>query len=461
MGLRHLLVTWSILVLASQGLAQGCEGWNTGPFFSTATLTDVVTCIMYGADLNARGEYGMTPLHFAAGLNDNSTITAALIGAGAELEARSEEGHSPLHLAARFNLNPFVIEVLLDAKTDVRARDEEGDTPLHLVACCRDNPAITTALLEAGAEVNARNERGRTPLHSAALTNGNPAIIEILLDAGANRRARDDSGNTPWDYAEGREGLQGSDAYQRLEPRRGLIGRIIGRAGAAFGVAREATSKVLELLWDILLKSFGMAREVLELFGEGGEWMVSMAANPTIFLETYSSLSRFAGNLNWSNIDPTKYLRAGMRGGVRSIEAAKGVWETIPAGVRAQGQGATKAYLQNMDWSHFEPYLPGLRDGPEHGIFEDSSLNRARGRAPMTTDEIEAARRVWKRINVSSIIDESAKIGARTALASAVVAGMVAVLDYGLQYQEGKITADEMLSKEVALSPAMSALRWL
>ena len=222
---------------------------------------------------------------------------------------------------------------------------------------------------------------------------------------------------------------------------------------------------VFAYLWDILLGSYGMAREALAIFGESGGWMLAMISNPTPFLEAYSSLSTFARNLNWSNIDPTKYLRAGMRGAQRSIGAAKGVWETIPAGIRAQGQGATRAYLQNMDWSHFEPYLPGLHDGPEAGIFEDSSLNRARGRAPMTKEEISAARRVLQRINRAAIIEKAGEMGARVGLASLGVAGVVAVLDYGLQYQEGKITADEMLSKigtEVAAAgaggAAMSAL---
>ena len=399
------MVLWSVLTLASQGLAQGCEGWNTGLFFSTATIADVVACISTGADVNARGEYGMTPLHFAAGLNDNPAITVALIAAGA--------GRGPL-----------------------------GD----------------------GAGLDARSEEGYySPLHLAAKYNLNPAVIEVLLDAGAKVGARDAANLFPKDYATDREALQGTDAYQRLEP--GYFARSIRGAVGLYDRAREATSKVFAHLWDILLGSYGMAREALAIFGESGSWMLSMITNPTPFLETYASLSRYAGNLNWSNIDPTKYLKAGMHGGVRSIEAAKGVWETIPAGIRAQGQGATKAYLQNMDWSHFEPYIPGLNDGPEDAIFEDSSLNQARGRAPMTKEEISAARRVLQRINVQAIVEESTKMGARVGLASLGVAGAVAVLDYGLQYQEGKITADEMLSRigeEVALAgaggAAMSAL---
>ena len=397
MRLRHLLVAASVFTLASQGLAQeGCEGWDTGLFFSTATIADVVACISTGADVNAQGEYGMTPLHFAAALNDNRYITVALIAAGAELEAKSEEGYySPLHLAARYNLNP--------------------------------------------------------------------GVIEVLLNAGAKVGARDHANLFPRDYATDREALQDTAAYQRLEP--GIFARSIRGTVGLYVAAVAATSKVFEYLWDILLGSYGMAREALDIFGESGGWMLAMISNPTPFLEAYSSLSRYAGNLNWSNIDPTKYLKAGMRGAQRSITAVKGVWETIPAGVRAQGQGATKAYLQNMDWSHFEPYIEDWNDGPEDGIFEDSSLNRSRGKDSMTKEEISAARRVLRRINVNSILEESTKMGARVGLASLGVAGAVAVLDYGLQYQEGKITADEMLSKigeEVALAgaggAAMSAL---
>ena len=374
--LKYLLVACSLLALAGQGLAQGCAKWNTGLFFWAATIADVTACLSTGADVDARGEYGMTPLHFAAALSDNPAITEALIAAGAELQALAEEGYTPLHLAAAFNPNPAVIEVLLDRGADPTARD--------------------------------------------------------LIDP---------NGYIPWDYAE-----EGSDAYRLLEPPQGTV----------FGGASE----VLTFLWDILLGAYGMALEMLAMFGEGGEWVLSFAANPTPFLETYASLSRYASNLNWSNLDPTRYLRAGMREFRRSMAAAKGVWETIPAGIRAQGEEFTRAHLRNMDWSHFKPYLPGWGDGPEDGIFEDSSLNRARGRAPMTDEEISAARRVLRRINFNSIIEESAKMGARIGLASLGVAGVAAALDYGLQYQEGKITAEVMLSNiagEVAAAGAGGA----
>ena len=84
-----------------------------------------------GADVNARGDFGWTPLHRAAVVNTNPAKVAALLDAGANLETRGENGMTPLHRAA-FRGNPAVVEALLDAGADIAARDENGDTPFDL-----------------------------------------------------------------------------------------------------------------------------------------------------------------------------------------------------------------------------------------------------------------------------------------------------------------------------------------
>ena len=71
----------------------------------------------------------------------------------------------------------------------------------------------------------------------------------------------------------------------------------------------------------------------------------------------------------------------------------------------------------------------------------------------MTDGEIEAARGVLRSDALKATFDRVVKIGGRVGLASAAVAAMVAVLEYGLEYQKDEITAGDMfgkIGKEVA-----------
>ena len=173
-----------------------CSKWNTREFFVDATVEILTACIQAGADLEATDSDGSTPLHYAAGSNDNPAVITALLDAGADLEARDGFDRTPLHNAAGSNDNPAVITALLDAGADLEARDGFDWTPLHYAAGFNDNPAVT-ALLDAGADLEARDVLDWTPLHNAAGLNDNPAVITALLDAGADLEARDVDDSTP------------------------------------------------------------------------------------------------------------------------------------------------------------------------------------------------------------------------------------------------------------------------
>lgn len=202
-----------------------------------------------GADVNARHEGGMTPLHFASTAlrsGNSPEVVAALVGAGAEVDARLADGWTPLHWAT---LGPEpdeqLVAALIEAGADVNAMDKNGETPLH-VAAEWGKPRLAALLLEAGADVKGCDKYGRslvhlaicaygqeqetvkvlleggadvdawepflgmdfegwkdesgTPLHRAVGI-GDPEIVSLLVKAGADVSILDSEGRSPWDLA--------------------------------------------------------------------------------------------------------------------------------------------------------------------------------------------------------------------------------------------------------------------
>ena len=62
-----------------------------------------------------------------------------LIQAGADVNAKNEYGWTPLMLAARYNSNPETLTALLDAGADAKAKNNEGKTALD---CARMNEKL-------------------------------------------------------------------------------------------------------------------------------------------------------------------------------------------------------------------------------------------------------------------------------------------------------------------------------
>ncbi len=176
--------------------APTCEQWNTEEFFRVATVADVTACLDAGADVAARDENEITPLHWAAWISDHPAVVDALLAAGAELEARNGNGRMPLHNAAINNENSTVLEVLLAASADIEARDDRGFTPLHGAAWSNEALVVLEGLLAVGADVNAPNDQGITPVQNAAFANENPAVLDALFAAGADRQTRTEDGRT-------------------------------------------------------------------------------------------------------------------------------------------------------------------------------------------------------------------------------------------------------------------------
>jgi len=144
-----------------------------------------------GADVNAKANNGMTPLHLlAAALRHeyDKGVVELLLAKGADVNARDKDGKTPLHLAAEA-CHKDVAELLLANKAEVDAKDNTGKTPLHLLATAwsfqrhEDYKGVVELLLAKGADVNVRDKDGKTPMKMAE-QRGNKDIAELLHQHG-------------------------------------------------------------------------------------------------------------------------------------------------------------------------------------------------------------------------------------------------------------------------------------
>ncbi len=127
----------------------------------------------------------------------DSEIIKELIGAGADVNAIGPDGNTPLHYALAKGYNMDALRVLVE-KANVRITDNDGGTALYS-ARSKEHMEF---LVEAGWNVHAEDFKGNTPLHVAARRSRfryqhDDECIPYLLDSGASIDAVNDAGETP------------------------------------------------------------------------------------------------------------------------------------------------------------------------------------------------------------------------------------------------------------------------
>ena len=200
---------------------------------ATACRIDLARLLLsYGADVNVTDYEMRTPLHcvlyffdpyeepisdearhpydHSASYDDRIALAKLLIANGADLNARDQWGYSPLFYAVWGPKNDF-IEFLLSSGGDLNAVDEHGSTLLHAAAemgrrvphperaptFCpppeRRRLGVAELLLAKGIDINIRNKDGETPLHTA-VADGELKMAEFLIGKGADIDAKDNNG---------------------------------------------------------------------------------------------------------------------------------------------------------------------------------------------------------------------------------------------------------------------------
>jgi ankyrin repeat protein len=203
-----------------QHLAAGADVNAKNDYGSTplhrAAITEIAELLIAkGADVNAKMDNGLTPLHYAAS-NDHKEITELLIAAGADVNAKDDRSGTPLDSANSGTYAPLrkhggkhgtihgaayggdieVVKEFLAAGTDVNAKTMHGGTPLRDAR----TKEIAELLIAKGADVNVKDKRGFTPLHYKA-RGGRNEIAELLISKGADVNAKNDEGKTALDEA--------------------------------------------------------------------------------------------------------------------------------------------------------------------------------------------------------------------------------------------------------------------
>lgn len=118
-----------------------------------------------------------TPLHTAAAYNSDNFIIDILLNAGADINARGEVGITPLILASVIN-KTYTLELLCFHDADINQADCDGRTPLH-VASAKGHDHVVTILLNAGADIHKQNGSGLTAL-AIAQENGHLLVAQII-----------------------------------------------------------------------------------------------------------------------------------------------------------------------------------------------------------------------------------------------------------------------------------------
>src|SRR6185369_17115793 len=150
--------------------------------------------VQQGADVNARGVDGTSPLHHAVS-SDHLDVADLLLKAGAAVSAADRYGVTPLSLAA-LNGNASMIRRLLDAGADPNAADPTGETAL-MTAAKTGIPGAMRVLIDAGARVDARDTQFQQTALMLAVRENHPAAVTFLLERGAAVDAQTRKGSAP------------------------------------------------------------------------------------------------------------------------------------------------------------------------------------------------------------------------------------------------------------------------
>ena len=168
-------------------------------------VENVRLLIKNGADVKARDETHLTPLHMASS-SGFPGLVGLLIEHGANVAARDCRHKTPLHLASSW-VGSRIALLFIEYRTDLNVQDSShGDFESPDGRAASRAVANTVRLLiDHGADVTVRDESQSTPLHLVSESSmGSDEAVQLLIEHGADVTAIDGNRRTPLHLASSR-----------------------------------------------------------------------------------------------------------------------------------------------------------------------------------------------------------------------------------------------------------------
>ena len=151
--------------------------------------------LQYGADINARNDFGESALHLAARNRGRADSVTRLIKWGIDLNATNRFGQTALHLAS-YMQDTKVAKRLIASGADVNIADIFGHKPLWVAVFNQCIDAIKL-LIKKTTNIGQIDYSGQTILSIGAFF-GDRAIVDLLLDSGAQIAPREAGPHCPF-----------------------------------------------------------------------------------------------------------------------------------------------------------------------------------------------------------------------------------------------------------------------
>jgi uncharacterized protein len=156
-------------------------------------IDGIQRAIREGANVNAVGKDGVTPLLFVLSNTDNIEGMKVLLKAGADPNYMAPNGGCAVILAAGAE-NIEILQIMLDGGGNPNLRNKDGE-PATFTAIWQHRWSNLMLLLDRGADINAANSTGDTAIHQLADL-GFWEQVGKLIERGANYNATTSIGGT-------------------------------------------------------------------------------------------------------------------------------------------------------------------------------------------------------------------------------------------------------------------------